>query len=88
MDIGPQRTRVGLVPYASDVFIQQVFDLTSSTTQQAVLTAVRNLDRPELIPGMWIIFSYDCRKRFWLKKMVANNVTSLMVANYFSAQTV
>ena len=51
MDIGPDRTRVGIVPFASDVFIQQVFDLAASTSKQDALDGVMNLDRAELISG-------------------------------------
>lgn len=51
MDIGPDRTRVGLVPFSSDVLLDKVFDLASSTTQGEVLSAVENLEQGDPFSG-------------------------------------
>ena len=45
-DIGVHR--VGLVPFSNDVYLSQVFDLGSSVSKDAVLTAVNSLTQDDI----------------------------------------
>ena len=57
MDIGPElgRIRVGVVPYGTDVYLDQVFELRQSVNRQVTQQAVLDLTRPNTLAGSWIV---------------------------------
>lgn len=51
MDISFDKTRVGLVPYTSDILVSGMLELQESTSQERVLQAVRDLTQGDLPTG-------------------------------------
>ncbi|XP_053380888.1 uncharacterized protein LOC123562048 [Mercenaria mercenaria] len=66
MDISEDRTRVGILPYSSEILVEHLFQLQESTQQETVLQAVRSMTQGGLPTGTNTARAIDVAKNMLL----------------------